>query len=102
MHSDGGMDASSRIFVAGHRGLVGGAIVRRLEREGYRNLLVETRDRLDLCDAAAVNRFFEREQPAFVFLAAAKVGGILANDNYPADFLRDNLLIEANVIHAAW
>ncbi len=96
------MDAKSRVFVAGHRGLVGSAIVRRLEREGYGNLLVESRDHLDLRDASAVNKFFEREQPAFVFLAAAKVGGILANDKYPAEFLRDNLLIESNVIHAAW
>jgi GDP-L-fucose synthase len=96
------MDAKSRVFVAGHRGLVGSAIVRRLEREGYGDLLVESRDHLDLRDASAVNEFFEREQPAFVFLAAAKVGGIFANDKYPADFLRDNLLIESNVIHAAW
>jgi GDP-L-fucose synthase len=96
------MDAKCRVFVAGHRGLVGSAIVRRLERQGYGDLLVESRDRLDLRDAAAVNEFFEREQPDFVFLAAAKVGGILANDKYPADFLRDNLLIESNVIHAAW
>ena len=88
--------------MAGHRGLVGSAIVRRLEREGYGDVLVESRDHLDLRDAAAVNEFFEREQPAFVFLAAAKVGGILANDKYPAEFLRDNLLIESNVIHAAW
>ncbi len=102
MHSDGGMDAKSRVFVAGHRGLVGSAIVRRLEREGYGDLLVESRDNLDLRDAPAVNKFFEREQPAFVFLAAAKVGGILANDKYPAEFLRDNLLIESNVIHGAW
>jgi GDP-L-fucose synthase len=96
------MDARSRVFVAGHRGLVGSAIVRRLEREGYGDLLVESRDNLDLRDAHAVNKFFEREQPAFVFLAAAKVGGILANDKYPVEFLRDNLLIESNVIQAAW
>jgi GDP-L-fucose synthase len=102
MHSDGGMDAKDRVFVAGHRGLVGSAIVRRLERAGYGDLLVESRDHLDLRDASAVSRFFEREQPAFVFLAAAKVCGIFANDKYPAEFLRDNLLIESNVIHAAW
>jgi GDP-L-fucose synthase len=96
------MDAKSRVFVAGHRGLVGSAIVRRLEREGYGNLVTASRDNLDLRDASAVNEFFEREQPAFVFLAAAKVGGIFANDKYPAEFLRDNLLIESNVIHAAW
>jgi GDP-L-fucose synthase len=102
MHSGGGMDSKSRVFVAGHRGLVGSAIVRRLEREGYGDLLVESRDNLDLRDASAVTNFFEREQPAFVFLAAARVGGILANDKYPAEFLRDNLLIESNVVHAAW
>jgi GDP-L-fucose synthase len=99
---DRGIDAKSRILVAGHRGLVGSAIVRRLEREGYGNLLTASRDVLDLRDASAVNEFFESEQPAFVFLAAAKVGGILANDTHPAEFLRDNLLIQANVIDAAW
>jgi GDP-L-fucose synthase len=96
------MNPESRIFVAGHRGLVGSAIVRRLEREGYSNLLLQSRAQLDLRDPSAVNEFFARERPEFVFLAAAKVGGILANDTYPADFLRDNLLIEANVIDAAW
>jgi GDP-L-fucose synthase len=96
------MNPDSRIFVAGHRGLVGSAIVRRLEREGYRNLLLAGRDQIDLRDQAAVNHFFAREKPEYVFLAAAKVGGILANDTYPAEFLRDNLLIEANVIDAAW
>jgi GDP-L-fucose synthase len=96
------MNPGSRIFVAGHRGLVGSAIVRRLEREGYRNLLLTGRAQLDLRDQAAVNDFFAREKPEYVFLAAAKVGGILANDTYPAEFLRDNLLIEANVIDAAW
>jgi GDP-L-fucose synthase len=96
------METKSRIFVAGHRGLVGSAIVRKLEREGYGDVLVASRDELDLRDAAAVHRFFEREQPAFAFLAAAKVGGILANATYPAEFLRDNLLIEANAIDAAW
>jgi GDP-L-fucose synthase len=96
------MNPGSRIFVAGHRGLVGSAIVRRLEREGYRNLLLAGRDRLDLRNQAAVNDFFAREKPEYVFLAAAKVGGILANDTYPAEFLRDNLLIEADVIDAAW
>jgi GDP-L-fucose synthase len=96
------MNPGSRIFVAGHRGLVGSAIVRRLEREGYRNLVLTGRAQLDLRDQAAVNHFFAREKPEYVFLAAAKVGGILANDTYPAEFLRDNLLIEANVIDAAW
>ncbi len=96
------MESKSRVFVAGHRGLVGSAIVRRLQRDGYENLLTASRDELDLRNTAAVNEFFEREQPAFVFLAAAKVGGILANDTYPAEFLRDNLLIQTNVVDAAW
>ncbi len=96
------MESKSRVFVAGHRGLVGSAIVRRLQRDGYDNLLTASRDELDLRNTAAVNEFFEREQPAFVFLAAAKVGGILANDTYPAEFLRDNLLIQTNVVDAAW
>jgi GDP-L-fucose synthase len=96
------MDAKSKVFVAGHRGLVGSAIVRRLEREGYSNLVVVSRDEVDLRDAAATSEFFVREQPAFVFLAAAKVGGILANDTRPAEFLRDNLMIEANVVDAAY
>lgn len=96
------MQAKSRIFVAGHRGLAGSAIVRKLEREGYGNLLVASHDSVDLRDARAVNDFFEREQPEFVFLAAAKVGGILANDTYPAEFLRDNLLIQSNVVDASW
>jgi GDP-L-fucose synthase len=92
----------SHIFIAGHGGLVGSAIVRRLEREGYTNLLLARKGDLDLRDQAQVNQFFEREHPEFVFLAAAKVGGILANDTYPAEFIRDNLLIEMNVIDAAW
>jgi GDP-L-fucose synthase len=100
--SDGNMEQKHRILVAGHRGLVGSAIVRKLEREGYSNILVASRDELDLRDAAKVNSFFEREQPMFVFLAAAKVGGILANDSFPVEFLRDNLLIEANVMDAAY
>ncbi len=95
------MNPDSRIFVAGHRGLVGSAIVRRLEHEGYRNLLYAGRDQLDLRNQGATNEFFARERPEYVFLAAARVGGILANDTYPAEFLRDNLLIEANVIDAA-
>jgi len=94
--------ASSRIFVAGHRGLVGSAIVRHLEKLGCRNLLVATRADLDLRDQTAVTRFFARNEPEFVFLAAAKVGGIMANATQPAQFLYDNLAIELNVIHAAW
>jgi GDP-L-fucose synthase len=96
------MELDSRIFVAGHHGLVGSAIVRRLQSSGYHNLLLAGRDMLDLCDQSAVEEFFAREKPEYVFLAAAKVGGILANSTYPAEFLRDNLLIEANTIHAAW
>lgn len=96
------MHENARIFVAGHRGLVGSAIVRQLEREGFHNLLLRTKSELDLRDQTAVNQFFGTERPEYVFFAAAKVGGILANSNYPADFLRDNLLIQTNVIDAAW
>ena len=90
------------IFVAGHRGLVGSAIVRRLERGGYRNLILATRSELDLTDQAAVRSFFEARRPDCVILAAAKVGGIMANSTYPADFIYQNLAIEVNVIHQAW
>ena len=96
------MDKQSRIFVAGHRGLVGGAIVRRLQAQGFDNLLLAGRDRLDLTDQAAVEAFFQAERPEYVVLAAAKVGGIHANDAYPAEFIRDNLAIQTNVIHSAW
>jgi GDP-L-fucose synthase len=96
------MDERSRVFVAGHNGLVGSAILRRLQTAGYRNLLTRSRVDTDLRDAAAVNEFFANEQPEYVFLAAAKVGGILANSTYPADFLRDNLAIQNNVIDAGW
>ena len=95
------MDKGAKIYIAGHRGMVGSAILRRLEAEGYTNLLVRTRQELDLRNQQAVNSFFETEQPAYVFLAAAKVGGIMANDTYRADFIMDNLLIECNVIKAA-
>ena len=90
------------IFVAGHRGLVGSAIVRRLERGGYRNLILASRSELDLTDQAAVRSFFEARRPDRVILAAAKVGGIMANSTYPADFIYQNLAIEVNVIHQAW
>jgi GDP-L-fucose synthase len=93
---------TDRIFVAGHRGLVGSAIVRQLESQGYRNLLIRTRDELDLRDGEAVRRAMEAEQPSHVFLAAARVGGIQANDSYPADFIRDNLLVQNAVIDAAY
>lgn len=94
-------DTDSRIFVAGHRGLVGSAILRRLERKGHSNLIVRTSQELDLRDAPQVERFFESERPEFVFLAAAKVGGIVANDSYRGDFIRDNLLIQTHTIDAA-
>jgi GDP-L-fucose synthase len=95
------MKKSDKIFVAGHRGLVGSAIVRRLRAEGYENLITTSRAQTDLRDAHATEEFFRRAQPDYVFLAAAKVGGILANATHPVEFLRDNLLIELNVIHSA-
>ena len=96
------MELQAKIFVAGHRGLVGSAIVRTLEAAGYTSILTRTSSELDLCDGAAVYRFFAEEQPEYVFLAAAKVGGIVANNEYPADFIRDNLLIQTNVIDASY
>jgi len=96
------MTPSSRIFVAGHRGLAGSAIVRRLEKSGYHNLMLATREDLDLRDQAAVSRFFARHLPEFVFLSAAKTGGIQAKAAQPAEFLYDNLAMESNIIHAAW
>ena len=95
------MKSSERIFVAGARGMVGSAIVRALQAQGFKNVLTPGRDTLDLKDAAAVNAWYARERPDCVFVAAAKVGGILANNSFPADFLYDNLVIEANVIHGA-
>lgn len=95
------MDRKARIFVAGHRGLVGSAILRHLQADGYDNLITPSRAQLDLTDQKAVDLFLFRERPEYVFLAAAKVGGILANDTFPADFIRDNLAIESNVIAAA-
>jgi GDP-L-fucose synthase len=94
-------DLTAPIYVAGHRGLVGSAVVRTLRQAGYENLLLRTRAELDLRDPAAVGRFFEAERPQFVVLAAAKVGGILANNTYPADFIADNLAIALHVIEAA-
>ncbi|HVY94893.1 MAG TPA: GDP-L-fucose synthase [Bryobacteraceae bacterium] len=96
------MDSGSRIFVAGHRGLVGSAIVRALNGAGYRNVIVAGRDSVDLRNRAAVDAYFSSERPEYVFLAAAKVGGILANDTYPADFLYENLMIQTNVIDSAF
>lgn len=95
------MQPDKKIYVAGHRGLVGSAIVRRLDQLGYRNLVIRSHAELDLCDAAATDAFFASERPDYVFLAAAKVGGILANDTYPVDFLMDNLAIQYNVIRSA-
>ncbi|MBN1944405.1 MAG: GDP-L-fucose synthase [Bradymonadales bacterium] len=92
----------ARVYVAGHRGLVGSSLLRRLQAGGYRNLLVRTSKELDLCRQEQVDAFFAAEQPEFVLLAAAKVGGILANDRYRADFIRENLLIETHVIDAAY
>lgn len=96
------MNEAARIFVAGHRGLVGSAIVRELQRLGYRNLLLRSSAELDLRNQAAVEHLLSTERPEYVFLAAAKVGGIHANNTYPADFLRDNLQIQTNVIDSAW
>ncbi len=95
------MQPDARIYIAGHRGLVGSAIHRELTRLGYTDLLTRTHADLDLLDPTAVSRFFEQERPQFVVLAAAKVGGILANNTYPADFIRDNLNIQNNVIEAS-
>lgn len=94
------MEKGSRIFLAGHRGLVGSALLRRLERDGYSDLLTRTKEELDLTDPLATERFFSGEPPEYVLLAAAKVGGIVANDTYPADFIRVNLQIQTNVIDA--
>jgi GDP-L-fucose synthase len=96
------MRREDRIYVAGHRGLVGSALTRRLRAEGFGNLALRTHAELELTDAGAVRKFFEGERPQHVLLAAAKVGGILANDTYPADFIRENLAIQTNVIHEAW
>lgn len=96
------MKSESRIFVAGHRGLVGSALVRRLQGQGFTNLTTRTRAELDLTNETAVRKFFAEERPAYVFLAAAKVGGIVANDSSPVEFLRENLLIQNNVIHEAY
>lgn len=93
------MRADSRIFVAGHRGMVGSAIVRALKKSGYHNLLVRTREELDLTDQRSVTNFFEAEKPEVVVVAAAKVGGIHANNTYPAEFIYENLVLEANLIH---
>jgi GDP-L-fucose synthase len=96
------MKPHHKIYIAGHNGMVGSAIVRKLKAEGFENLVLRSSKELDLRDQSAVNAFFDAEKPDYVFLAAAKVGGIVANNTYRADFLYDNLMIEANVIHAAY
>lgn len=96
------MNKKDKIYIAGHRGMVGGAIKRALEKRGYTNILTRTSAELDLRNQQVVNSFFSEEKPDYVFLAAAKVGGILANNTYRAEFLYDNLMIEANIIHAAY
>jgi len=96
------MTKQDKIYIAGHRGMVGSALMRRLQAAGFDNFVARTSAELDLRAQAAVQQFFEKEKPAYVFLAAAKVGGILANNRYRAEFLYDNLMIESNVIHAAW
>jgi GDP-L-fucose synthase len=95
------MQKNDKIYIAGHQGLVGSALNRALKKEGFGNLIFKTRDELDLLDGVAVHNFFQMEKPDYVFLAAAKVGGIHANDTFPADFIYENIMIEANVIHAS-
>lgn len=96
------MDKHARIYVAGHRGLVGSALVRTLRTQGYDNLVLRTHAELDLCNQAATEAFFAEQKPEYVFLAAAKVGGIVANNTYPAEFIHENLAIQTNVIHSAY
>ena len=96
------MNTNDKIYIAGHRGMVGSAIKRKLESEGFKNLVYKSSDELDLRNQQDVHDFFEKEKPGFVFLAAARVGGIMANDTFRADFLYENLMIESNIIHAAW
>ncbi|MDQ5941755.1 MAG: GDP-L-fucose synthase [Pseudomonadota bacterium] len=96
------MKATDKIYIAGHRGLVGSALVKNLQQQGYANLVLRTHAELDLTDQQATEAFFAAEKPDYVFLAAAKVGGIHANNEYPAEFIRDNLAIQTNIIHAAY
>lgn len=96
------MEKNSKIFVAGHRGMVGSAIVRKLQQDGFPNIITRSSSELDLCNQQAVNDFFVSEKPEYVFLAAAKVGGIMANNIYRAEFLYKNLMIESNIIHASY
>ena len=96
------MEKKSKIYVAGHRGMVGSAIVRELQRQGYTNIITRTHSQLDLCRQEQVEQFFATEKPEYVFLAAAKVGGIIANYTALADFMYENMMLEMNVINAAW
>src|SRR5213080_4345900 len=96
------MSPDSKIYIAGHRGLVGSALLRNVEAKDYTNLLTRTHAELDLADQQAVRIFMKKEKPDYIFLAAAKVGGIQANNIYPAEFIRDNLAIQANVIYEAY
>jgi len=96
------LTSHARIYVAGHRGLVGSALMRKLQAQGFTNLITRTHSELDLTDQRAVHDFFAAHKPEYVFLAAAKVGGILANNNYPAEFIHQNLAIQTNIIHEAW
>src|SRR6266496_3030621 len=96
------MNKDSKIYIAGHRGMVGSAILRKLQQEGYGNFVFRTSSELDLRNQSAVQHFFETEKPEYVFLAAAKVGGIHANNTYRAEFIYDNLAIETNIIHASY
>ena len=96
------MEKHSKIYIAGHRGMVGSAIERRLRKDGFENIVTRTSKELDLRNQQAVNDFFESEKPDYVFLAAAKVGGIVANNTYRAEFIYENLMMEANIIHAAY
>ena len=96
------MNKDSKIYIAGHRGLVGSAIKKTLEKQGFTNLVERTHSQLDLTDAIAVKTFFETEKPEYVFLAAAKVGGIIANNTYRGDFIYTNLMIQNNVIHQSY
>ena len=96
------MEKNARIYVAGHRGMVGSAIVRELQRQGYTDIITRSHRELDLTDQRAVDAFFAAEKPKYVFLAAAKVGGIVANETAPADFMYENMMLEMYVIHSAW
>ena len=96
------MDKNAKIYVAGHRGLAGSAIVRQLQQRGYSNLLLRTHVELELAEQAAVRDFFQRERPDYVFIAAAKVGGIVANNSFPAEFVHGNLAVQTNVVHESW